>query len=100
MHIVEGPANSHSLIRCLQCSADKALFELKPITGKTHQLRLHMQSLGWPILHDSYYPQLQASKQPDDFSKPLQLLAQQLQFIDPVTQQSRSFSSGTELSLT
>ena len=56
MHIVEGPANSHSLIRCLQCSADKALFELKPITGKTHQLRLHMQSLGWPILHDAYYP--------------------------------------------
>jgi len=100
MHIFEGPANSHSLIRCLQCSADKALFELKPITGKTHQLRLHMQSLGWPILHDAYYPQLQASKQPDDFSKPLQLLAQQLQFIDPVTQQSRSFSSGTELSLT
>ena len=100
MHIAERPANSHSLIRCLQCSADKALFELKPITGKTHQLRLHMQSLGWPILHDSYYPQLQASKQPDDFSKPLQLLAQQLQFIDPVTQQSRSFSSGTELSLT
>jgi tRNA pseudouridine32 synthase/23S rRNA pseudouridine746 synthase len=99
MHIVEGQANSHSLIRCLQCSADKALFELNPITGKTHQLRLHMQSLGWPLLHDTYYPQLLEPPEPDDYSKPLQLLAQQLHFIDPVTQQARSFSSGTELSL-
>jgi tRNA pseudouridine32 synthase/23S rRNA pseudouridine746 synthase len=98
MHIVEGEANSHSRIRCLQHSADQALFELHPITGKTHQLRVHMQSLGWPLLHDNYYPQLQPS-QPDDYSKPLQLLAQQLQFIDPVTQQPRSFSSATELKL-
>ncbi|MFT4995208.1 MAG: tRNA pseudouridine32 synthase/23S rRNA pseudouridine746 synthase [Paraglaciecola sp.] len=98
MRIVEGQANSHSRIRCLQRSPDKALFELKPITGKTHQLRLHMQSLGWPLLNDSYYPALQPS-QSDDYSKPLQLLAQQLEFIDPITQQSRRFSSNTELCL-
>ncbi len=99
MHIVEGPANSHSLIRCIRSAGDRALFELSPITGKTHQLRLHMQSLGWPILNDSYYPQLQEPREPDDFSRPLQLLAQQLEFIDPVTRESRSFSTGTELSL-
>jgi tRNA pseudouridine32 synthase/23S rRNA pseudouridine746 synthase len=98
MHIVEGVANSHSRIRCLKTSADNALFELSPITGKTHQLRLHMQSLGWPLLNDTYYPELQPSK-PDDYSKPLQLLAQKLEFIDPVTQQARSFSSNTELKL-
>jgi tRNA pseudouridine32 synthase/23S rRNA pseudouridine746 synthase len=98
MHIVAGLDNSHSRIRCLQHSADKALFELSPITGKTHQLRVHMQSLGWPLLNDTYYPQLQPSK-PDDYSKPLQLLAQQLQFIDPMTKQVRHFSSHTELSL-
>lgn len=98
MHIVPGQANSHSRIRCLKRSGDKALFELHPITGKTHQLRVHMQSLGWPLLHDTYYPELQPS-QPNDFSKPLQLLAQQLQFIDPVTQQARSFTSDTELNL-
>jgi len=99
MHIVDGPANSHSYIRCLQTSTDKALFELNPITGKTHQLRLHMQSLGWPLLNDNYYPQLQPS-QADDYSKPLQLLAQKLQFIDPMTEQARCFSSNTELKLT
>ncbi|KAI9992434.1 hypothetical protein PInf_017843 [Phytophthora infestans] len=31
------------------------LVELKPVTGKTHQLRLHMQHLGHPILGDSLY---------------------------------------------
>lgn len=98
MQIVEGEANSHSRIRCLETTPEKALFELNPITGKTHQLRLHMQSLGWPLLNDNYYPELQPSK-PDDFSKPLQLLAQKLQFTDPVTQQLRSFSSNTELKL-
>ena len=98
MHIVEGVANSHSRIRCLKRSADKALFELSPITGKTHQLRVHMQSIGWPLLNDNYYPELQPNK-PDDYSNPLQLLAQKLQFIDPVTQQERYFSSKTELRL-
>ena len=99
MHIVDGQANSHSLIRCLRSSGDKALFELNPITGRTHQLRLHMQSLGWPILHDSYYPRLQEPRESNDFSKPLQLLAQRLEFIDPITQQTRIFSCGTELVL-
>ncbi|MFA7553206.1 MAG: pseudouridine synthase [Spongiibacteraceae bacterium] len=92
------PANSHSIIRCIQRSADKALFELNPITGKTHQLRLHMQALGWPILNDKYYPTLQ-QKSSDDYDKPLQLLAQQLKFIDPVNHQQRIFNSNTKLSL-
>ncbi len=94
----EGEANSHSVIRCLQQSDQKALFELNPITGKTHQLRLHMQALGWPILHDKYYPQLQPLSA-DDYSAPLQLLAKELQFIDPVSQQERCFSCDRNLSL-
>ena len=98
MHIVEGPANSHSQVCCLKKNADRALFELNPITGKTHQLRVHMQSLGWPLLNDTYYPHLQQKKL-DDYSKPLQLLAQKIQFIDPVTQQKKFFSSDTELNL-
>ncbi len=98
MQVAEGPANSHSRVHCLQQVGDKALFQLQPRTGKTHQLRLHMQTLGWPILHDRYYPSLQ-SQSADDYAKPLQLLAQQLQFIDPVTRQPRAFSSNTELML-
>jgi len=99
MHVTEGEPNSHSVIRCVQQTAQKALFELNPITGKTHQLRLHMQTLGWPILNDKYYPQLQP-KSADNYSAPLQLLAKELQFIDPITQQSMDFSCNNNLSLT
>ena len=98
MRVTEGEANSHSLIRCLQQSTQKALFELNPVTGKTHQLRVHMQTLGWPILNDKYYPNLQPLSA-DNYSTPLKLLAKELKFIDPVTQQLRCFSYGSNLSI-
>jgi tRNA pseudouridine32 synthase / 23S rRNA pseudouridine746 synthase len=98
MEVSEGEANSHSVIRCLQQFADKALFELNPVTGKTHQLRVHMQALGWPILNDKYYPKLEPLTA-DNYSKPLQLLAKGIQFIDPVTQHPRCFSYGSILLL-
>jgi tRNA pseudouridine32 synthase/23S rRNA pseudouridine746 synthase len=98
MRVTEGETNSHSVIRCLQQSTQHALFELNPVTGKTHQLRVHMQALGWPILNDKYYPQLQPLSA-DNYSAPLQLLAKELQFIDPMTQHPRCFSCDSNLSL-
>lgn len=98
MQVTEGDANSHSVIRCIQQSAQQALFELNPVTGKTHQLRVHMQSLGWPILNDKYYPQLQPLSA-DDYAAPLQLLAKELEFFDPVTEKTRCFSYDGNLSL-
>ena len=96
MEVVSGVPNSHSEIRCLKQTNDKRLFELNPITGKTHQLRKHMQVIGWPILNDRYYPTLQPETA-DDFSQPLQLLAKELQFVDPVTNVSRIFTSNAHL---
>ncbi|MGB0466489.1 MAG: pseudouridine synthase [Pontibacterium sp.] len=96
MQVVDGTPNSHSRIRCLKRLGDKALFELEPVTGKTHQLRVHMQTLGWPILHDRYYPELQPEAA-DNFARPLQLLAQQLRFIDPITSKPRAFHCGYEM---
>ena len=98
MEITNGPANSHSIIECVKKSGPQALFELSPITGKTHQLRVHMQSLGMPILNDRYYPALKA-QQDDNYSQPLQLLAKSLNFIDPLSLQVRSFSCQTNLTL-
>ncbi|MFK7816910.1 MAG: pseudouridine synthase [Gammaproteobacteria bacterium] len=98
MGVTEGEANSHSIIRCLQQTNQKALFELHPITGKTHQLRLHMQSLGWPILNDMYYPQIR-NHPVDDYSAPLQLLAKELAFVDPVSGSKRQFSCERSLKL-
>jgi len=98
MRVTEGESNSHSVIRCVQQSAQHALFELNPVTGKTHQLRVHMQTLGWPILNDPYYPYLQPQAA-DDYSAPLQLLAKKLQFVDPITKEQRYFNCERQLLL-
>jgi len=84
MKIVEGMANTHSEISLIAIKGEFGLFHLSPITGKTHQLRVHMQSLGMPLLNDRFYPTL-LPKGPDDFTKPLQLLAQRLRFVDPLS---------------
>ncbi|MCH1925727.1 pseudouridine synthase [Shewanella sp. C32] len=88
MRCVAGEANSHSEICLLAVKQGLGLFALRPVTGKTHQLRLHMQSLGMPLLHDRFYPELQP-KQADDYSKPLKLVACCLRFTDPFTEQLR-----------
>ena len=90
--LVDKPANSHTEIRCVAVKEDKALFSLMPITGKTHQLRLHLNDLGWPIYHDRFYPEL-LPKQDDDFDSPLQLLAAELRFEDPISGSFQHFSS-------
>ena len=95
--IVAGEANAQSTISLVAKSGELGLFELTPHSGKTHQLRLHMLSLGMPILHDNYYPVLQP-KQAPQFDTPLQLLAKQLSFTDPVTQKQQQFSSKLQLS--
>ena len=87
--------NSLSLIKCLRQSGEKALFELKPITGKTHQLRLHMMSIGYPLINDGFYPKLLPSLAGEaaEYAKPLQLLAQKISFIDPISNKSYEFNS-------
>ncbi|QSX33165.1 pseudouridine synthase [Shewanella avicenniae] len=88
MQCVQGKPNSHSEICLLTVKDGLGLFALRPITGKTHQLRLHMEALGMPLLNDRFYPNLQP-KQADDYHKPLKLVAYHLAFIDPFTQQHR-----------
>lgn len=94
--IVPGEANAHSIIELVGVEGDIGQFQLQPLTGKTHQLRLHMLSLGMPILNDAYYPEL-LPKNTSDFSRPLQLLAQQLSFIDPLSQRQQHFVSQQRL---
>lgn len=68
------------------------LYRLSPRTGQTHQLRVHMASIGLPIIGDSLYPNV-IDVAPDDFGNPLQLLAQRLAFTDPITGENREFIS-------
>lgn len=72
------------------------LYRLSPRTGQTHQLRVHMASIGLPIIGDSLYPNV-VEVAPDDFDHPLQLLAHRLQFTDPVTGEDREFVSARTL---
>lgn len=75
-----------------------ALYRLRPHSGRKHQLRLHLSSLGAPILNDVFYPHLLPPREDDDFQKPLQLLARHIGFVDPVTGQAVRFSSRRSLS--
>lgn len=96
MEVVEGEANSETFIEVMERRDNLARYRLKPITGKKHQLRAHMATLGIPILNDLIYPVHRAADQ-DDFEKPLQLLAQRIAFVDPVTEEERSFETKLKL---
>ena len=95
-HEVIGTPNAVTNIDVLEVSAGLARYQLKPVTGKRHQLRIHMAALGLPILNDGLYPTLTPQGQ-IDYAQPLQLLAKQIKFIDPFTGQQREFNSQRRL---
>lgn len=71
-------------------------FALQPHTGKTHQLRVHLNALGMPLVGDPVYPR-DVNSDPYDFSDPLQLVAVSLEFADPFTGEPRAFHSRRKL---
>lgn len=92
--------NSETRIECLQRQGTQALYRLHPISGKRHQLRVHMNGLGLPIEGDQFYPLVRRGPdEAEDFAQPLQLLAKSIAFTDPVTGQSRQFQSPLNLKL-
>ncbi len=93
---VEGEPNAFSRIEFIERRGELALYRLLPVTGKMHQLRVHMNSLGIPILNDGFYPVALPCKG-DDFSAPLKLLARSISFTDPVTGEQRQFDSQHQL---
>ena len=96
---VPGAPNSCSHIeRVAPLTGGNALYHLRPVTGQRHQLRLHLLALGAPIVGDAFYPTvLRGPGEPDDLAQPLQLLARELAFDDPVTGQRRMFRSARRL---
>ncbi|MFI9495152.1 pseudouridine synthase [Streptomyces halstedii] len=95
-----GEANSETRIELLEHRAGLGRYRLLPATGRTHQLRVHMNGLGLPLVHDPVYPVVRPEPAPgrEDYGRPLQLLARVLEFTDPVTGAERRFESGLRLS--
>src|SRR5206468_7443548 len=93
--VVEGPANAVTEIELLDLREGAGLFRLFPKNGRKHQLRVHMVSIGFPIVGDRFYPKIREKR---DGDPPLQLLARRLAFIDPLSGAPRSFTSVRQLS--
>jgi tRNA pseudouridine32 synthase/23S rRNA pseudouridine746 synthase len=81
-------------------TSEAMLYRLTPVTGRKHQLRLHMSALGIPIINDRLYPELslaQRADSEDSFSSPLKLLAKSISFEDPLTGREHYFQSSRSL---
>ena len=92
------PVNAETEVQVESREGDLAVYRLTPRTGKTHQLRLHLEGLGAPIVDDPLYPVVRETSI-DDFSRPLQLLASELAFLDPLDGTQRRFESVRRLPL-
>jgi tRNA pseudouridine32 synthase/23S rRNA pseudouridine746 synthase len=96
MQVAPGIINARSRIELVAFRDSRAHFLLYPLTGKQHQLRIHMSGLGFRIQNDRYYPEL-LPKQEDDLDNPLQLIARRVNFIDPVSGRAMKFESERQL---
>ncbi|MGW6293217.1 RluA family pseudouridine synthase [Streptomyces sp. NPDC055058] len=95
---VAGEPNAETRVELLGHRADgRGRYRLLPRTGQTHQLRVHMNALGVPLLGDPLYPVVTPPVPAGDFRRPLQLLARTLEFTDPVTGVEHRFRSGRVL---
>ena len=94
--VVQGVVNARSRIKLVDLKNNRAHFLLYPLTGKKHQLRVHMSGLGFRIMNDRYYPAL-LPKQEDDLNNPLQLIARRVRFTDPVSGKEMEFESERKL---
>jgi tRNA pseudouridine32 synthase/23S rRNA pseudouridine746 synthase len=94
-HIVDPergkPSQTRWRLLAYDCGTHTSRLELEPFTGRSHQLRVHLQSLGHPILGDGLYgpPKVQAR------SPRLLLHATELQLVDPCSGEPVAWSSTT-----
>lgn len=96
MRETDGAPNSETRIDLIERGGEFWRYALAPVTGRKHQLRVHMAGLGAAIAGDPLYPQLREEGE-DDFAHPLKLLARSLAFVDPLDGRERNFESGLEL---
>ncbi|WP_327077470.1 pseudouridine synthase [Janibacter sp. Soil728] len=94
--VPNAPVNAVTHVEVESRVGDLAVYRLTPQTGRTHQLRLHLNDLGIPMVNDPLYP-VEQDVSIDDFSRPLQLLASTVELVDPIDGRERRFVSGRRL---
>jgi tRNA pseudouridine32 synthase / 23S rRNA pseudouridine746 synthase len=92
---VPGEPNALTRVDVIERGGTHWRYRLEPVTGRKHQLRVHMAALGAPIAGDVLYPVLR--DEAPGFVEPLCLLARELRFVDPLSGHERMFRSGREL---
>ena len=93
MREADGEPNSETRVNVIERGKHFWRYALEPITGRKHQLRVHMAALGAPIRNDRLYPGMDSATLLDA-TRPLQLLAKSLAFVDPLDGKLRRFESG------
>jgi len=96
MKEIEGFPNSETRVDIIEKMDAVNLYRLNAVTGKKHQIRLHLAALGIPIVNDKFYPEIKTTDDAD-FSSPLKLLAKSIAFHDPLTGIERRFESRRRL---
>jgi tRNA pseudouridine32 synthase/23S rRNA pseudouridine746 synthase len=104
MKEIEGEPNSETYLdvmrNCGDVGPNLTRYQLQPITGRKHQLRVHLAALGFPIVNDRFYPDLNNAgglDKEDDYTNPLKLLAKSISFHDPFTREEYCFVSRRDI---
>jgi len=74
--------------RVIERQADRTRVELRPLTGRSHQLRIHLQHIGHPILGDPLYAHVAAQA----MAERLLLHASELTFTHPASREAMRFA--------
>ncbi len=72
---------------------DYSLVELKPKTGRTHQIRIHLKHLGFPIVSDEFYAGRKTSRSDRKWCARLFLHAGSISFLSPSSNKMVEFNS-------
>ncbi|HEX8338580.1 MAG TPA: pseudouridine synthase [Pyrinomonadaceae bacterium] len=96
MREAEGEPNAETRVGLLAERGGVSLYEARPLTGRKHQVRVHLAALGIPVLNDRLYPEVLTDER-EEFSAPLKLLARSVSFRDPLTGRERYYESGRKL---
>ena len=83
------PKRAETFFQVQRAFKDTTLLEVKPVTGRTHQIRVHLAAAGHPIVGDPVYGR---KKEPREFPR-IFLHAQTLSFLHPETEERLTFAS-------